>query len=186
MTLVSLLIAGEAVPQLTHHRVQMAFLDNFGLDGNRFAGVWDRIGAIPPRRTRHEPFDDGTCCESPRRSSLSPSFESFLSFLAVQEGVADGSNDSHPRRIRPHLAPLSQWLARALRLRLDPNMGRGALLPPSIRSRPSTTRRARQFDARREPIPNLRGHQHPVRLARAHAAPPRRAHGTMAGEPGAV
>lgn len=61
MTLVSLLVAGTAVPALTHHRVQLAFTDNFGLDGNRFAGVWDRLGAIPPRRTAHEPFDDGTC-----------------------------------------------------------------------------------------------------------------------------
>jgi hypothetical protein len=62
-TLLSLLVAGEAVPELRHHRIQLAFLDNFGLDGNRFAGVWDRMGALPPRRTRHEPFDDGVCRE---------------------------------------------------------------------------------------------------------------------------
>ncbi|BEI80146.1 hypothetical protein CcaverHIS002_0106750 [Cutaneotrichosporon cavernicola] len=59
-TLLSLLIVGEAVPQLTHHRIQMAFLDNLGLEG-RFEGVWERMGALPPRRTRHEPFDDGVC-----------------------------------------------------------------------------------------------------------------------------
>ncbi|TXT12095.1 uncharacterized protein COLE_02505 [Cutaneotrichosporon oleaginosum] len=60
-TFLSMLVAGEAVPELRHHRIQMAFLDNFGLDSNRFDGVWERVGALPPRRTRHEPFDDGVC-----------------------------------------------------------------------------------------------------------------------------
>ncbi|GMK54410.1 hypothetical protein CspeluHIS016_0109960 [Cutaneotrichosporon spelunceum] len=59
-TLLSLLIVGEAVPELQHHRIQLAFLDHFGID-SRFEGVWDRMGALPPRRTSHEPFDDGVC-----------------------------------------------------------------------------------------------------------------------------
>lgn len=63
-TMVSSLVAVRARPELASQPIQLVFTDNFGLEGNHFVPMWDRMGAWPPRRLSLDPWDRA-CRESP-------------------------------------------------------------------------------------------------------------------------
>ncbi|KAL1410119.1 hypothetical protein Q8F55_004122 [Vanrija albida] len=60
-TVVVMLAAGAAVPALRDRRVQVVFNDEFGMDGNHFTPLWDRVGAWAPRRLSLDPWAEGEC-----------------------------------------------------------------------------------------------------------------------------
>lgn len=63
-TMVTVLIAARLKPELADTRVQMVFADEYGMDGNYFTALWDRIGAWAPRRLVLDPWRNGECSES--------------------------------------------------------------------------------------------------------------------------
>ena len=50
-------------PSLVHSRVQLVFVEGFGMDQNHFTPLWDRVGAWAPRRLGLDPWEEGVCCE---------------------------------------------------------------------------------------------------------------------------
>lgn len=62
-TLVTLLIAQAAVPEIVHERLQLVFTDEYSMDANHFTALYDRMGDWAPRRLSLDPWDEGTCCE---------------------------------------------------------------------------------------------------------------------------
>jgi len=67
-TMVTVLVAAQLEPELVDSRVQIVFADQYGMDGNHFTALWDRIGAWAPRRLVLDPWRDGECCTSKSRS----------------------------------------------------------------------------------------------------------------------
>jgi hypothetical protein len=68
-TMVTVLVAARLKPELVDSRVQIVFADQYGMDGNHFTALWDRIGAWAPRRLVLDPWQDGECCKSSSRPS---------------------------------------------------------------------------------------------------------------------
>jgi hypothetical protein len=62
--MVSVLVAARLKPELVDSRVQLVFADEYGMDGNHFTPLWDRIGAWAPRRLVLDPWRDGECSKS--------------------------------------------------------------------------------------------------------------------------
>ncbi|WWC68932.1 uncharacterized protein I206_102868 [Kwoniella pini CBS 10737] len=60
-TLVSVFVAVQTAPALITSRVQLVFVEGFGMDQNHFTPLWDRIGAWAPRRLSLDPWIEGTC-----------------------------------------------------------------------------------------------------------------------------
>ncbi|WVF66739.1 hypothetical protein IAT40_001481 [Kwoniella sp. CBS 6097] len=60
-TLVSSFIALRTAPELVNSRVQLVFVEGFGMDSNHFTPLWDRMGAWAPRRLSLDPWRKGTC-----------------------------------------------------------------------------------------------------------------------------
>ncbi|WWC87572.1 uncharacterized protein L201_002462 [Kwoniella dendrophila CBS 6074] len=60
-TLVSVFVALQTAPSLISSRVQLVFVEGFGMDSNHFTPLWDRIGAWAPRRLTLDPWTEGTC-----------------------------------------------------------------------------------------------------------------------------
>ncbi|WWC59922.1 uncharacterized protein I303_102484 [Kwoniella dejecticola CBS 10117] len=60
-TLVSVFIAVQTAPALIESRVQLVFVEGFGMDQNHFTPLWDRMGAWAPRRLSLDPWAEGTC-----------------------------------------------------------------------------------------------------------------------------
>jgi hypothetical protein len=70
--MVTVLVAAQLKPELVDSRVQIVFADQYGMDGNHFTALWDRIGAWAPRRLVLDPWREGKCCKSssrPRRQA---------------------------------------------------------------------------------------------------------------------
>lgn len=63
-TMATVLVAGQLKPELVDSRVQIVFADQYGMDGNHFTALWDRIGAWAPRRLVLDPWQEGECCKS--------------------------------------------------------------------------------------------------------------------------
>lgn len=61
--MVTVLIAARLQPDLVDTRVQLVFADEYGMDGNHFTALWDRIGAWAPRRLVLDPWQKGECRE---------------------------------------------------------------------------------------------------------------------------
>lgn len=62
-TMVTVLVAARLKPELVDTRVQLVFADQYGMDGNHFTPLWDRIGAWAPRRLVLDPWREGECCK---------------------------------------------------------------------------------------------------------------------------
>lgn len=62
--MVSVLIAAQLRPDLVDSRVQLVFADEYGMDGNHFTALWDRVGAWAPRRLVLDPWHEGECRKS--------------------------------------------------------------------------------------------------------------------------
>ncbi|OCF42522.1 hypothetical protein I317_03638 [Kwoniella heveanensis CBS 569] len=60
-TLVSSFIALRTAPELLDTRVQLVFVEGYGMDSNHFTALWDRMGAWAPRRLSLDPWKKGTC-----------------------------------------------------------------------------------------------------------------------------
>lgn len=60
-TMLTVLIAARLRPDLVDTRVQLVFADEYGMDGNHFTALWDRIGAWAPRRLVLDPWRKGEC-----------------------------------------------------------------------------------------------------------------------------
>jgi hypothetical protein len=60
----TILVAAQLKPELVDSRVQIVFADQYGMDGNHFTALWDRIGAWAPRRLVLDPWREGECCKS--------------------------------------------------------------------------------------------------------------------------
>ncbi|WVR04104.1 hypothetical protein IAU60_001103 [Kwoniella sp. DSM 27419] len=60
-TLVSSFIAIATAPALIDTRVQLVFVEGYGMDTNHFTPLWDRMGAWAPRRLSLDPWTKGTC-----------------------------------------------------------------------------------------------------------------------------
>ncbi|WVQ94352.1 hypothetical protein IAU59_001431 [Kwoniella sp. CBS 9459] len=60
-TLVSSFIALRTAPELVDTRVQLVFVEGYGMDSNHFTPLWDRMGAWAPRRLSLDPWTKGTC-----------------------------------------------------------------------------------------------------------------------------
>lgn len=58
-----MLASAAALPDLIDRRLQLVFNDKFGMDGNHFTPLWDRVGAWAPRRLSLDPWVEGECCE---------------------------------------------------------------------------------------------------------------------------
>jgi hypothetical protein len=61
---VSILVAARLKPELVDTKAQLVFADQYGMDGNHFTALWDRIGAWAPRRLVLDPWKEGECRES--------------------------------------------------------------------------------------------------------------------------
>ena len=59
-----MLAAVKIRSDLADTRVQLVFADEYGMDGNHFTALWDRIGAWAPRRLVLDPWRSGECRES--------------------------------------------------------------------------------------------------------------------------
>lgn len=59
--MVTVLIAAQLTPELVDTRVQLVFADKYGMDGNHFTALWDRVGAWAPRRLVLDPWRKGEC-----------------------------------------------------------------------------------------------------------------------------
>ncbi|KAK6906892.1 hypothetical protein I204_00305 [Kwoniella mangroviensis CBS 8886] len=60
-TLVSVFIGVQTAPALIDSRVQLVFVEGYGMDSNHFTPLWDRMGAWAPRRLSLDPWTEGTC-----------------------------------------------------------------------------------------------------------------------------
>ncbi|WOO79772.1 uncharacterized protein LOC62_02G003288 [Vanrija pseudolonga] len=60
-TVVVMLASAAALPDLIDRRLQLVFNDKFGMDGNHFTPLWDRVGAWAPRRLSLDPWIEGEC-----------------------------------------------------------------------------------------------------------------------------
>jgi hypothetical protein len=67
--MVTVLVAAQLKPELVDSRVQIVFADQYGMDGNHFTALWDRIGAWAPRRLILDPWREGECREFQSRPS---------------------------------------------------------------------------------------------------------------------
>jgi len=65
----TVLVAAQLKPELVDSRVQIVFADQYGMDGNHFTALWDRIGAWAPRRLVLDPWQEGECCMSRKEPS---------------------------------------------------------------------------------------------------------------------
>ncbi|ORX36448.1 hypothetical protein BD324DRAFT_580795 [Kockovaella imperatae] len=60
-TLVTVLIAARAAPELIGTRAQLVFVEGYNMDSNRYTPLWDRVGAWAPRRLALDPWEEGVC-----------------------------------------------------------------------------------------------------------------------------
>ncbi|WRT65395.1 uncharacterized protein IL334_002338 [Kwoniella shivajii] len=137
-TLVSAFIATQTAPALIDTRVQLVFVEGFGMDTNHFTPLWDRMGAWAPRRLSLDPWTEGTCltntihsvgagasllsamgvgrsysCASTITWAASHYYRHLFGLLPPSLSLPENLLDSHHASARPRRPINVLWLSRA-------------------------------------------------------------------------